>query len=148
MKAPSIRLWLVLFCWAFSAGCTIWPQKPAAWSNATGAEQFERLWWQDVRDKNWNEIEQRMSGTYTAQIGGKALDRAQMLERLKQMQVSEFSLGDVNVQPSGDATVITYFLDMRGSAGGQPMERKHAAMMTVWQHQKRGWVQIARSEGP
>ena len=69
-----------------------------------------------------------------------------MLARLKQMEVSEFSLGDVSIQPSGDAAVITYFLDVRGSFGGQPLEMKHASMMTVWQHQKRGWVQIAHSE--
>jgi len=141
-----IKTCLALACLALICGCTIWPQKPAAWSNATGAEQFERLWWQDVKDKNWSELEQRLSGTYTGQIDGKTLDRAQMLARLKQMAVSELSLGDVRIQPSGDAAVITYFLDVRGSSGGQPLEMKHASMMTVWQHQKRGWMQIAHSE--
>jgi len=143
---PRLRPWLAFGCLACLCGCTIWPQKPAVWSNATGAEQFERLWWQDVKDQDWNEIEQRISGTYTAQIAGRTMDRAQMLERLKQMQVSEFSLGDLNVQPSGDTAVISYFLDLHGSAAGAPLEVKHAAMMTVWQRQKRGWVQIAHSE--
>jgi len=57
-----IKTCLALACLALICGCTIWPQKPAAWSNATGAEQFERLWWQDVKDKNWSEVEQRLSG--------------------------------------------------------------------------------------
>jgi hypothetical protein len=134
---PSIALLLLtLLC-----GCTIWPQRTAAWSNATGAEQFERLWWQAVKDKNWNEVEQRLSGTYAAQIEGKTVDREQMLERLRQLAISDFSLGDVSVQPSGDATVISYSLDLRSSTGEQ-----HIAMMSVWQRQKRGWVQIAHSE--
>src|SRR5437016_217949 len=128
MPAMSRRLtpWPLLLFLFLTSGCTIWPAKPAAWSNATGAEQFERLWWQDVKDKNWSEVEQRLSGTYTAQIDGKTLDRAQMLARLKQMEISEFSLGDVSIQPSGDAAVITYFLDVRGSSGDQPLEMRHA----------------------
>src|SRR2546423_737168 len=148
MPAMSRRLtpWPLLLFLFLTSGCTIWPAKPAAWSNATGAEQFERLWWQDVKDKRWNEAEQRLSGTYTAQLGGQLMDRAQMLQRLKQLELSELSLGEVIVQPNGNTIVVTYFLDLRGSSAGQAIALQHAAAMTVWQQQKRGWVAIAHSE--
>lgn len=38
------------------AGCTMWNQKPTAWSSATGAEQFERLLWQEIQTKHWSEV--------------------------------------------------------------------------------------------
>lgn len=128
----------------------MWSERPvSAWSGATGAEQFEKLWWQDVQKKNWAGVEARMSSTYVAVSRSGARDRAESLEHLRKLEIAEFSLGDVQVAPHGNDLVVTYALSLRGSWDGKPLELDRVRMMTVWQEHKNGWVAIAHSEsGP
>src|SRR5947209_19393660 len=102
-------------------GCAMWAPKPDSWSSATGVEQFERLWWQAAKAKDWNQVERKLAATYVAQSPNATEDRDQALARLKQLDISEFTLGEVAVHPEGDATVITYNLDLRGTLAGQPI---------------------------
>lgn len=125
------------------AGCTMWKeQQPSAWSNATGAEQFERLLWQEVKAKNWNEVERRLAPTYTEVTSSGVRDRAQAVERLKSLDLADYSLGDLEARPAGDAMVVAYAITLRTTAGGETTLR----MMTVWQQVKGGWIAIAHSE--
>jgi len=129
----------------FLTGCTIWAQKPAAWSNATGAEELERLWWSEVKAKHWDEVEHHLAGNYVSQSGGSTRDRAQVMEHLRKLDLAEFTIGDVAVHAHGETFVVTYTMDSRGTFDGQPLEMKHVAMMTAWQKQKQGWVAIAHA---
>jgi len=126
-------------------GCAVWAPKPDSWSSATGVEQFERLWWQSVKSKDWDRVERKLAATYVAQSSNATEDREKAMARLKQLEISEFSLGEIEVHPAGDATVITYNLDLRGTLAGQPISLTQSHMMTVWQQQKRGWSAVAHS---
>jgi len=124
----------------------MWSTKPSAWSNATGAEQFERLWWQDVKDKKWNDVEARLAATYVSEAGGATRDRGQTIEHLKKLEISDFSLGEPESHPAGEAVVLTYVMTVHGSYDGSPLDAAPVRMMTVWQQQKSGWIAIALSE--
>lgn len=124
-------------------GCTMWEQKSTtAWSNATGAEQFERLFWQEIKAGNWTEVERRLSPTFVEVTASGVRDRAQALERLKALPLAGYSLGDVEVRPSGNDMVVAYTITLRASSGGETTLR----MMTIWQQVKGGWIAIAHSE--
>ena len=127
------------------AGCGGWNAKAPAWSNATGAEQFERLWWDDVKTKNWKRVEYRMAATYVSVTPKGARDRERTLASLKQLDIADFSLGDVEVRPNAHDLVITYTMSLRGTMAGKPVAIERASMMTVWQHQKSGWIAIAHT---
>ena len=126
------------------ASCTMWEQKqqPSAWSNATGAEQFERLLWQEVKAGNWNEVERRLAPTFVEVTSAGVRDRAQAIERLKSLSLADYSLGDLEVRPAGNDMVVAYAMTLRASSGGETTLR----MMTVWQQVKGGWIAIAHSE--
>jgi|SRR5579864_1339322 len=126
-------------------GCSVWTPKPSAWSNATGGEQFERLWWQSVKAKDWPDVEARMASGYVAQSANGTQTKTDSVSRLKQLDISDLSLANVDVHPAGDSLVVTYSLELRGTLAGQPLSLSHAPMMTVWQQQKRGWVAVAHS---
>jgi len=146
------------------AGCTKWPEKSTAWSNATGAEQLERLFWQDVKDKNWSEVEMHLDGAYVYQSSGALRDRDATLEHLKKLEISDYALGDVEVHtgglspkpptdckckiedPQAYTMVITYIMDLRGTYDGQPLQLSHVRMMSVWQQEKKGWAAIAHAD--
>ena len=147
MPRMLLRLWsLVLASSAVIAlaGCSVWTPKPSSWSNASGGEQFERLWWQSVKSKDWIQVEGRLASGYVAQSSATE-NKDEALARLKQLEISDLSLGNVDVRPAGDAMIVTYSLDLRGSVAGQPVSLMQSHMMTVWQQQKRGWVAIAHS---
>jgi hypothetical protein len=128
--------------------CTVWREHPASnqWSDATGGEGLVRSFWQEVKAKHWNEIEHRLSSNY---IGvnqeGVRLDKAAALERLKQLQLDDYTLGDVQSELNTDTFVVTYTIAMRGTTDGHPLPADPVRMLTVWQKQKAGWMAIAHS---
>ncbi|MGH9492235.1 MAG: nuclear transport factor 2 family protein [Terriglobales bacterium] len=125
------------------SGCTMWEQKQStAWSNATGAEQFERLLWQEIKAGNWSEVERRLAPTFVEVTAGGVHDRAQALDRLKALQVADYSMGDLEVRPNGNDMVVAYTITLRLPSGGDTTLR----MMTVWQQVKGGWIAISHSE--
>ena len=125
------------------AACTMWEQKAtSAWSNATGAEQFERLLWQEIKAKNWVEVERHLSPTFVEVTAGGTRDREQSMERLKALDVADYSLGELSVRPSGEDMVVAYTITLRAASGAETTLR----MMTVWQTVKGGWTAVAHSE--
>jgi Domain of unknown function (DUF4440) len=127
------------------SGCGGWKPRPSAWSNATGAEQFERLWWSDIQAKKWNEVGSRMAASYVSINAEGTKDREQTLAHLKLLEIEELAIGDVDVRPNGHDLVVTYTMTLRGTLGGAPLVLERVPMMTVWQQQKSGWIAIAHS---
>ncbi|HEY6270724.1 MAG TPA: nuclear transport factor 2 family protein [Terriglobales bacterium] len=132
----SVVLGLVL------TGCTIGraPKHPN-WKNATGAEQYERLMWQAIREKNWKDVEYRLAPTFVGvNQKGAAFDRAGWLEYWKSVTLTDFSLGELKVQPNGPDMTITYVLELNGGRSASLFR-----VVSVWQQVKGGWRLIACS---
>jgi hypothetical protein len=130
----------VLVLLALSTACTIWKQQKPAWSNVTGGENLERLLWQEIKAKNMAAVEKHMAPTFVFLSSSGPLDRAATLQRLKDLNLSDYSLGEFNVQPNAADLVVTYTAVL----GGQTFH-----MMTVWQQApstKTGWVAIAHAD--
>ena len=140
------KILLIGLLTGFFAACTMWPEKPTAWSNATGAEQLERLWWDGVKSKNWKEVESHLASTFVYQSSSTVRDREAALDLLKKLEVADYALGEVAIHPAGDAAIITYSIDLKGTFDGRPLELSHARMMSVWQQQKRGWAMVAHAD--
>jgi len=138
---------LLLACASLAlAGCTMWGEHPVRhWADATGGEGLERNFWNEVKARNWGELERHIAGNYLWLAPEGALDRAAALEHLRQLQLNEYSLGEMKVELSGSTLVVTYNLTMRGSFNGQAVPAFPVQMMSVWQQQKSGWMAIAHS---
>jgi ketosteroid isomerase-like protein len=127
-------------------GCTVYKERPAkSIAEATGGEGLERGFWNEVQGKKWTELEAHMASNFVASTPAGTLDRTGALQWLKGFQLQGYSLGDVQTELNGDTYVITYTLSLRGTRGGQPIPEGPQRVLTVWQEQKRGWVQIAHS---
>lgn len=140
------QILVLTFLCSLLVACSAWKEKSPAWANATGAEQFERLWWQNVKEKNWDEVEKHLAPTYVYQASGTTRDREASLQHLKNLEITEYELGDVQIHPNGDSVVITYTMYIKGTYEGQPLQLLHTRMMSVWQQQKRGWAAIAHAD--
>ncbi len=140
------RLAGILLLIAMLTGCTMWPErKTQHWQEATGGEGLERSFWNEIKAKNWVELERHMAGNYSLVSSQGRLDRAAALDHIRQFDLKDFSLGEMQVELSGQTLVVTYTIVVRGTRAGQPLPSAPVRMMSVWQHQKSGWIAVAHS---
>lgn len=124
----------------FLGGCA-GPPKNAVWPNATGAEQHERLMWEAIQKKDWANYGRHLSPTFIGvNAQGKMFDREGWLAYWKNSEGTQFSLGDVNVQPEGTDMKITYVLQ---PPGGEPLRA-----VSVWQQVNVHWIVTTTSLTP
>jgi hypothetical protein len=128
-------------------GCTMWREHPVSkWTDATGGEGLEQSFWKEVKARKWNELEQHMAGNYVSVTPEEGrLERAAALAHLQQLQLEEYTLGDLQTELNGETIVVTYAITMRGRFAGQSLPPGPIRMMTVWQGQNAGWMAIAHS---
>lgn len=124
----------------FLLGCAGAPKHPT-WKNATGAEQHERLMWQAIRDKDWNDVEYHLAPTFVGvNASGQALDRAAWVSYWKSMQIKEFSIAEIAVQPAGTHMVVTYVFHAGANQGAATALGAGLRVVSVWQQVKHGWI--------
>ena len=124
----------------------MWKEKPVkAWDSATGGEHLERLFWDEVKGKDWNELEKHIAPTCVFVGPPGTLDRAAGLKHLQQFEISDITLGEVVVQPNGgDTIVVTYTAHISGKLNGAAAPPT-THMMSVWQKVRKDWMLIAHS---
>ncbi len=138
---------LMLSAIVLLAGCTMWREHQVSdFKDATGGEGLERSFWKQVKTKHWNAVEGHLASNYVSATPEEGrLDRAATLAHLQQLQLDEYTLGDLQTELNTETLVVTYAITMRGTFAGQPLPSEPVRMMTVWQNQKAGWVAIAHS---
>lgn len=128
------------------SACTLWPEHVAKdWRQATGGESLERIFWNDVKAKNWTDLETHLAGNYIYAGPEGRRDKASSLTRLQQWNLEDYSLGDVQVEMNGVTLVVHYTISLRGTRNGQPLPTAPIRMLGVWQQQKAGWIAITHT---
>jgi ketosteroid isomerase-like protein len=126
--------------------CTVYKSHPVtSFADATGGEGFERAFWQDVRNKDWKDLQQHLASSFTYMGPSGTLDRDAALTTLQQMDLKDFSITDLKTQLSGNTVVVTYAITLRGTSGGQPLPDQPQQRMSVWHEHKSGWLVIAQA---
>jgi len=126
--------------------CTMYPNRPAqSFSEATGGESLERVFWKQIKDGNWTEVERVLASNYVEIVSTGTLDRAAALDQYRQWKLKDYSLGDLRTELNGSTIVVTYTITLNGTSSGQPLLSTPQHRMTVWQQQKSGWMIIAQS---
>ena len=129
------------------AGCTLWREHEVReFQDATGGEGLERSFWKEVKGKRWDALGAHLAGNYvliTPEQG--RLDRTAALAHLEQIQLDDYTLGDFQTELNTETLVVTYAITMRGMSDGKPIPADPIRMMTVWQKQNAGWMEIAHS---
>jgi hypothetical protein len=147
---PSLILMLT-FALMFTAACTFYGDRPArAFSQATGGEGLERVFWKEVQTGNWVEVERALASNYVGVTPAGTLDRSVTLAQYRGWQLKDYSLGDLKTELNGTTIVVSYTITLNGgnsngTSGLQPLPTVPQHMMTVWQQQKAGWIAIAHS---
>jgi hypothetical protein len=136
----------VLLALLICCGCTVWKEQPAkAFKDATGGEELERLFWQEIKAGHWTDVENHIASNYMAITRHGMQDRAAAITYFKGLKLDDYTLGDFQTQLNGNTFVIVYTIDLRGTLNGQVLPQVPRRVLTVWQDQKAGWMMIAHS---
>jgi len=168
MQIKTTLVSAVLFL-ALLVGCAGPPKHPT-WNNATGSEQHERLMWEAMKAQHWKDVESHLAPTFVGvDAAGKKYDRAGWLAYWKSTLISEYSLGEITVDPAGTDMVVSYTLVVSskpdsktdpktagdskagGNSGGgdNSVGPNHSLrVVSVWQSVKKGWILTATSLTP
>ena len=120
--------------------------KHPTWTNATGAEQCERLMWHSLQNKQWQEVDHHLAPLFMGvNSAGQSLDHAAWIEYWKQSQVTDYSLGELSAQPAGADVVVSYTVHFNDSSAGQTAPSSGVRVLSVWQSVKKGWVLISQT---
>ncbi len=140
---------VLVFALLATTGCTVYPEKPKpAWDNATSGEQHERLFWDAVKAKNWRDVESHLSGTVVTESPDSVRNRQQTVDYLRQLNLTDYSLGDVQTETNGGDLIVTYSITVHGTINNQPLPDTPMRMMSVWQPVTKGMVMIAHTSMP
>jgi uncharacterized protein DUF4440 len=138
----------VLAIFTLLLGCAGPPKHPT-WNNATGAEQYERLMWQAIRNRDWTSFERQLAPAFIGADGtGTVFDRAAWVEHWKQSAIGDYSLGEVVIQPAGADLVITYVVSLTGSNPANRGVGSRMRVVSVWQQVKSRMVLTTSSITP
>lgn len=140
----------LLVYWMLVSACTFYGDHPArSFSEATGGEGLERVFWKDVQASNWVQVDRSLASNYASVTPSGTLDRSAAMEQYRTWQLKDYAIGDLQTELNGTTIVVTYTITLHGTvngpAGSQPLPSAPQHMMTVWQQQKAGWVAIAHS---
>ena len=114
-------------------GQSIWKEaKTFTWSNATGAEQYERLLWKAVQSKDWLAVESHIASNFVYMDAAGTKDKSQLVADLKAKGAPEGEIAEANVTAQGIDAIVTYSMGKN-------------RIMSVWQQQKKGWSLVAMS---
>jgi hypothetical protein len=129
------------------SACTLYPEKKnPGWSQATGAEQFERLYWQELKAKNWQEIEARTASNFTHSSVAGVRNKQETIDIYKRNPIVDYQLGNFEVVAHSDTAVVNYTADFTYTdESGQTVGPVHNRVQTVWHQQKSGWVLVAKA---
>jgi hypothetical protein len=142
LRLAAIPLLLSLM---LGLACTIAKERPARmFSEATGAEALERIFWKEIQAGNWTAIDRVIASNYVGVVPGASLDRDAALQQYRQWKVTDFAIGDLKTELNGPTFIATYSITLNGTVAGQPIPSPQH-MMTVWHQHKSGWMVIAHT---
>jgi ketosteroid isomerase-like protein len=128
------------------SSCTMWKNPPKGWAGATGGEQLERLFWDDIQSKNWTSLEKHLEPMFVATSPNATRDRAEAISHWKTYDLQSVNLADIQVHTAGADFTVTAIVTVTGTADGKPIASEPVHTMTVWQQVGSRWVAVAHSD--
>lgn len=146
---PAMRVPLaaVILCLVLLPACSMWEKQPNTWTGATAGEQLDRLWWQDVKAQRFDQLARHVSATFMGVTANAQLDRAGLLQYLRELQVTDYTLGDFVTQSNGADLMVSYRATFNAIRGTQSVQMT-ARYLSIWQHTRDGWILTAQTVIP
>ena len=119
---------------------------PAAVSDAE-LIALDRQIWETVKAKNWDAFAAHLADEAVTVNDGGVYDKAQTVEGLKKMDLTEYTLSDMKVvKLDADAAVLTYTVKTKATYDGKPLPDTPSRDTTVFVKRGGKWLAAAHLE--
>ena len=142
MPAMFARAALAVTLVFSSVACTMWSKPAKGWAGATGGENIEKLFWDDVVNKNFTKVEAHVSSSFAGSSPAGPMDRAAFLQQLRSQPITAVNLSDCATHLNGADVIIACVVQRTGA------RPEKVSTLSVWQEYKKGWLMVAHSEAP
>lgn len=122
-------------------------KKHPDWRSATSGAHLVNLFWRDVKDKKWQDLDEHVGSTFVGLSPNGTSDHAKVMEHLRSMDLKAFQIGEIDSKMAGNDLIVTYTITARGTVDGRPLMTP-LRMMSVWQELRNGWILVAHSTVP
>jgi Domain of unknown function (DUF4440) len=136
-------IFVALLC-AISAACSVWGKRAPGFTGATGGEQLQRAFLDEIKNKHWTEIERRLSANFILVTPSGVYDRAAAMDRIRNLDLKGYTLSDVSVRPQGADAVISYLISIDGVMNGRALPSEQQRVVSTWQEVAGRWVLISQ----
>lgn len=134
---------VVVLC-LIATGCSLWGKRAPGFAGATGGEQLQRAFLDGIKNKNWTEVEQRLSANFILVTPAGVYDRAAAMEAIRSFDLKGYTLSDVSVRPQGADVVISYLISADGTMNGSALPSEPQRVVSTWQEVSGRWVLISQ----
>ncbi len=134
----------VLLLCLISTGCTLWGKRAPGFSGATGGEQLQRAFLDEIKNKHWTEVEQRLSANFVLVTPAGVYDRAAALERIRNLDLKGYTLSDVSIHAQGADVVIVYLISVDATMNGHALPSDPQRVVSTWQEVAGHWILISQ----
>jgi hypothetical protein len=129
-----------------TTACTVYADRPVkAFSEATGGEGFERALWKEIQQQDWKDVRSHIASNFVYVTPTGRWERDAALEEIEKLRLQDYSIADLTTEMNRDAFVVTYTIQLHGTAQGVALPETPERRMSVWQQEKGGWMVIAHS---
>ena len=133
----------------FLSGCTKWAEKKNPnWRQATSGEHLVNLFWKDVRDKDWKQLEAHVAPEFAGVNSMQTMDRAAFMNHVSHFDLQSFQIGEVETRSAGRDLIVAYVITLQGNSSAGPLPATPMRILSVWQELRHGWVVVAMSAAP
>jgi hypothetical protein len=127
-----------------STGCSVWGKRAPGFAGATGGEQLQRAFLDEIKTKNWSEVERRLSANFILVTSAGVFDRAAAMDRIRNLDLKGYTLSDVSVHAQGSDAVVSYLISVDGSVNGRPIPSDPQRVVSTWQEVAGHWILISQ----
>lgn len=105
-------------------------------------ERLERQIWNDIRSHNWLKVSEEIAPACQQVHFGTVSNQAEILEGMKKLDLSDFTLENFKVTEGPDVYVVTYDATVSETIEGQRITSK-AARLSTWKNNNGKWQWVA-----
>jgi hypothetical protein len=124
-----------------TSGCKLYPeQKTPTLAMTTSAEQVDRIFWQDVEQAKWTEVNALLAPNAIWRVNGEVVPRAQIVPWLQSLGVHGVQITNLALTPAVNDMNLVYTLQLQAekavaaqvsaSCAGKPQT---LSALAVWQ---------------
>lgn len=114
-------------------------------ADAAEAEALERQMWEDMKHRNYKDVESNLAAGFQSVHSDGARARAEEMQLIKSLYLGTYTISDMMVSEAKDCYIITYKISVSETIDEKRLQEKTTPRMSVWQKIDGKWQWVAHA---